>query len=104
MQTENDTSKPETELKQETGEGCPGVTCSSCRFWGEPGKLCQTGHTEDGIQLQYCQHPMVIQPTYGKRDNRKMRRDGVSTCDEGGCTGELITGPDFGCIHYQTNA
>jgi hypothetical protein len=28
MQTENDTSKPETELKQETGEGCPGATCS----------------------------------------------------------------------------
>lgn len=29
MQTENDTTKPETELKQETGEGCPGATCSA---------------------------------------------------------------------------
>jgi hypothetical protein len=29
MQTENDTSKPETELKEETGEGCPGATCSA---------------------------------------------------------------------------
>jgi len=28
MQTENDTTKPETELKQETGEGCSGSTCS----------------------------------------------------------------------------
>ncbi len=28
MQTENDTPKPETELKQEAGEGCPGATCS----------------------------------------------------------------------------
>jgi hypothetical protein len=30
MQTENDTSKPETELKHEAGEGCPGATCSAC--------------------------------------------------------------------------
>jgi transposase-like protein len=29
MQTENDTSKPEPELKQETGEGCSGATCSA---------------------------------------------------------------------------
>ena len=28
MQTKNDTSKPETELKQGSGEGCPGATCS----------------------------------------------------------------------------
>jgi hypothetical protein len=28
MQTENDTTKPETELKEETGEGCSGATCS----------------------------------------------------------------------------
>jgi len=28
MQTENDTSKPEDEPKQETGEGCSGATCS----------------------------------------------------------------------------
>jgi hypothetical protein len=31
MQTKNDTSKPETELKEETGEGCPGATCSALR-------------------------------------------------------------------------
>jgi len=28
MQTENDTSKPEDSLKQESGEGCSGATCS----------------------------------------------------------------------------
>lgn len=41
MQTENHTSKPETELKQETGEGCPEATCSpsflcvaaAVRYW-----------------------------------------------------------------------
>jgi hypothetical protein len=27
MQTKNDTSKPETELKEETGEGCPEASC-----------------------------------------------------------------------------
>jgi len=35
MQTENDKSKPETELKEETGEGCPGATCSA---WTEVSK------------------------------------------------------------------
>jgi hypothetical protein len=29
MQTKNDKTKPETELKQETGEGCSGATCSA---------------------------------------------------------------------------
>jgi hypothetical protein len=29
MQTENQSMKPETELKQETGEGCPEATCSA---------------------------------------------------------------------------
>jgi len=28
MKTKNDTTKPETEIKQETGEGCPEATCS----------------------------------------------------------------------------
>jgi hypothetical protein len=29
MQTKNDTSKPETELKEETGDGCSGAPCSA---------------------------------------------------------------------------
>ena len=29
MQTKNDTTKPETELKQEAGEGCSVATCSA---------------------------------------------------------------------------
>jgi hypothetical protein len=29
MQTENDTSKPEDSPKQESGEGCPGASCSA---------------------------------------------------------------------------
>ena len=28
MNAKNDTTKPETELKQEAGEGCSGATCS----------------------------------------------------------------------------
>jgi hypothetical protein len=55
---------------------------------------------DDSVPIGLCQNPMVIQPSYGERDNRKMRRDGVRTCDEGGYTGELMTGPDFGCIHF----
>ena len=33
MQTENDITKPEDSPKQETGEGCPGATCSQFPVW-----------------------------------------------------------------------
>ena len=33
MNTKNDTQKPETELKQEAGEGCSGATCSAFVPW-----------------------------------------------------------------------
>ena len=32
MRTKNDTTEPETELKQEAGEGCPGATCAPLDF------------------------------------------------------------------------
>jgi hypothetical protein len=35
MQTENQSSKPETELKQETGEDCPEATCSALQRCAE---------------------------------------------------------------------
>lgn len=72
--------------------------CDSCRWWGKAGAPhCGI----DGVTVLECQSPMVIQPTYGERNNRNMRPDGVYTCDEGGCTGELMTGPNFGCVHYE---
>jgi hypothetical protein len=74
------------------------MNCSTCKWWTVEGWL-----KEHGIDVGACQHPMVIQPSYGARGNRIMRRDGVLTCDEGGCTDQLMTGPDFGCIHYATN-
>lgn len=41
MQTKNDTSKAETELKQETGEGCPGAACSASSWHDWPKKTGQ---------------------------------------------------------------
>ena len=73
------------------------MTCSTCKWWK------REEWADDGVPVGLCQNPMVIQPSYGKKDNHNMRRDGVLTCDEGGCTGELMTGPDFGCVHHTTN-
>lgn len=70
-------------------------TCSSCKWWGKKFEHAVL------IDTHLCEHPMVCQPEYGKRNNKTMRADGVLTMDEGGYTGELITGPDFGCIHLE---
>jgi len=74
-------------------------TCGHCRYWNAPSWLRDE---MNGVSVGYCTHPMVIQPNYGERNNREMRADGVWTSDEGGGTGELTTGPDFGCIHFMT--
>lgn len=71
--------------------------CSYCRWWGDS----LSSEQIYGVQVEVCTHKMVIRPTYGKGDNWRMRRDGVMTADEGGGTDQLVTGPDFGCIHYE---
>ena len=72
------------------------MKCSECNFWER-----RHGWLEGTVYIGMCAHQTVCQPTYGKRGNRKMTSDGVLTMDEGGCTGELCTGPDFGCIHFS---
>lgn len=73
------------------------VKCAECRWWGDD----ESVWIQNGVGARFCQNPMVCQPYYGERNNLTMRSDGVLTCDEGGCTGELITGPSFGCIHGE---
>ena len=75
------------------------MTCSTCKWWGAG----ETFGPVDGVRVECCTNAMVVQPSYGERNNRKMRRDGVLTCDEGGGTGDLMTGLDFGCIHHSSN-
>lgn len=71
-------------------------TCQSCKYWtAEPDWL------KDGIQTGDCGSPMVIQPNYGPLISRHMIPAGVLTCDEGGGTGVLTTGPEFGCVNYK---
>ncbi len=69
-------------------------TCDTCKHW------------ESCDAYGICNHPMVYRPTYGptRRDQRhtdKFAPDRVMTMDEGGGTGELYTGPKFGCIHQE---
>ena len=76
--------------------------CGSCKFWGA-GEICY--EPEDGeVRMEACRHPMVCQPNYGERNNTEMRADGVWTADEGGMTGDLLTGEAFGCIHWEKDA
>jgi hypothetical protein len=66
MKTENDTSKPETELKKETGEGCSEATCSSsfckCRDW------CRDGRDMMSLHHPRCEHytPPPADPRFGR--------------------------------------
>jgi hypothetical protein len=71
----------------------PIVLCGKCRWWGE--EIARAP-----MSVRACTHPMVCHPGNhgGERD---MRLDGVLTADEGGATGDLMTGPDFGCIHGE---
>jgi len=69
-------------------------TCKAC-------KHRNLGGNEGGMAFGICSHPMVCQPIRGKQNNRTLRIDGVLTCDEGGGIGDLMTAPDFGCIHHE---
>lgn len=72
--------------------------CARCKHWSQ---LKLQAFIDISVDARCCQHWMVCQPSYGTRDNRTMTNNGVYTCDEGGYTGELITGPNFGCIHFE---
>ncbi len=73
------------------------MTCKDCKYWGDanPGP-------QDDIDIRYCNHSMVCKPSYGSGASLTMTSSGVLTCDEGGMTGELMTGPDFGCVHFKS--
>ena len=69
------------------------MKCKNCIYWGTP-----IPFPENNIDVRCCTHIMVCRPSYG---TEPMTSNGVLTCDEGGMTDELMTGPDFGCIHFQ---
>lgn len=77
------------------------MTCGTCKYW----QSLEWFRDQDGVEVRSCSHPMVIKPTYGANGDRTgnltMRADGVLTADEGGCTDRLMTGPDFGCVHWR---
>lgn len=80
----------------EVMELCKPKTCETCQFWDK-----QSPHTwGDGLPLGKCRSPFVCRPTYGPNEIFTPRS--VLTCDEWGWTGELITGTDFGCLHWAS--
>lgn len=92
------TDLPKTIPSQIVGSGDLLAVCKNCRHWGE---ALVWFEWRNGVDVRFCQHAMVCQPNYGERSNRKMTASGVFTMDEGGCTGEFCTGPDFGCRHFS---
>lgn len=77
------------------------TTCDTCKHWKE----CDWMSGEDEVR-GLCNHPMVYRPTYGPERNNQnhtdtWKPDRVYTCDEGGGTGELCTGPKFGRLHWE---
>lgn len=71
--------------------------CKTCAYWAH---AVDDALTADGVDVRTCNHTMVCRPTYGP--NSTMTSAGVLTMDEGGYTGELCTGPEFGCCHYES--
>ena len=70
------------------------LTCSDCKYW-------TLTSLEDDVTVGICCHSMVIRPAVYRVPKQLMRPDSVLTADEGGATGELITGPKFGCVHLK---
>jgi hypothetical protein len=71
------------------------ILCKDCRWWIEEQWLAS------GASMGFCNNEMVVRITTNPSKNRKVRPDGVLLDDEGGITGQLVTGPQFGCIHGQ---
>lgn len=70
--------------------------CITCQFWD-----AKDGFSENGVGVGICTHPMVCKPTHGPVMQRRMQIDGIYTADEGGMTGDFMTGPRFGCVHHK---
>ena len=74
------------------------MKCKNCKYYGE--KL-DWFEPKDGVDVRFCKNPMICRPTHGNPEETIMKKDGVLTMDEGGCTDQLCVGPDFGCIHFE---
>lgn len=71
--------------------------CANCRHWRQKDEqgLSYTGEQDFGL----CKSNFVYRTSYGP--NKEASPMGVLTCDEGGMTGELMTGAFFGCRHWE---
>jgi hypothetical protein len=62
--------------------------CKNCIFWGEP---------VEGANYRKCSSPKIVRG-YGDVD---VPDDGANVEDDEGWG--IMTGPDFGCIHFESS-
>jgi len=103
------------QTKNAASEGTSGSHCSTCRWWvldkndrydtlispADP-VTHEQEDTEDAIAAKWghavrrCRCPKIS--FYQRPD-----RDGATVCDGSEYMADLLTGPDFGCIHHDAN-
>jgi len=71
------------------------VRCALCAFWGKNDE--QDWLSVDGAK--FCAHPTVA----NAYEQKTIKQNSVVCFYEGGCTGELCTMPDFGCVNFSPN-
>jgi hypothetical protein len=104
------------DITEELEVGWPDkMTCSTCRWWvldkndsynslisPEDPVTYEQEKTEEAIATKWghvvrrCRCPKI---TFYQRPER----DGATVCDGSEYMAQLLTGPDFGCIHHEPN-
>lgn len=72
--------------------------CKTCKWWKQDEMI---GNQIAGTCQNYG---MIFRDcSYNEKpsETKIMKPDGVYQFEEGGGSGDFITGPEFGCIHHQ---
>jgi len=67
--------------------------CRTCKYWSQQVEWCAYKG------FAYCHAPLMVNQNVFDYDNLPL--SGVIIEDEFDSGEELITGPDFGCIHHS---
>lgn len=68
-------------------------TCKTCKFWTP----CRTDTQRDGTKVvvgecDFCPDPNELSTTLGVD---------YGAYDDSGLYAQIVTGPDFGCVHHE---
>jgi len=67
--------------------------CWNCKHWRQPGDWSAVKG------FAYCHCPLMVNQNDFDYDNQPL--SGVIIEDDFDCGEELLTGPEFGCIHHS---